>query len=466
MKRRQAISKRNIILIFACTAVFFEALDIAIINLAIPLIQADFALTSESVHWAQTLYILIYGGFLIVGGKLSDLYGRKRMFMAGSLLFLVTSLGAGLSFHFYSLVSFRALQGLAAALLMPAALSIITNTFTEHKERSQAIGIFSAFAAIGSGCGLSLGGLLATAFGWQWIFFINVPVIAVTLWVGKIFIDKDESLQSKETLDIVSGGTAVLVILAISYFVHILPELQSNKILFSVLLTFILAGVSFFIQRSKKQKYPLLQFSLLEGKTSRIAIAVSFLLGAFFTGYLFIISLIFQSEMRYSAAATGFFLLPFSILSALAGKFLMPLLMKKFTLIQSSLLGMILMTMGGALLLLGSVFNYPLLLILLSVACVTGFGIAITFTSLMVLSVQSVPDEQHGLITGLVSTVNFLGGGLGLSLLAVFMHSDGESLNPLSLLVLTFYALAGVCTLLGVIRSYARAESSFKIVRN
>jgi EmrB/QacA subfamily drug resistance transporter len=461
------ISRKNIILVFACTAVFFEALDIAIINLAMPLIQNHYAISSSSVHWAQTLYILLYGGFLIAGGKLSDLFGRKRMFMTGSALFLMTSLGAGLSPEFYMLVSFRALQGLAAALLMPAAFSIITNTFTESSERSKAIGIFSSFAAIGSGCGLSLGGIIASAVGWQWIFFINVPVIIVTLWLGSVFIEKDDKNEKRKIPDILSGIVLTSIIVIASYLVHILNDVQSHQFLFMSLLAAIVLGMGVFVQRSKNQKNPLIDESIFRNKSTRKGIVVTMLMGAFFTGYLFVISLVFQSNMNYSSAVTGFLLFPFSVLSALTGKYIMPLLLKKWKLTQIAVIGMLLMTLGGFLLAAGMEINYSLIVILMSVACVTGFGIAISFTSLMIMSIQSIPVEHHGVATGLISTAYFLGGGLGLSLLSVFMQSENTShVSLLTVFVLTTYALMGVLILMRVIATYAKAESSLNIVRN
>jgi len=143
--------RKQIILLVASTAIFFEALDIAILNLAIPLMQQQFHLDAETIQWVQTVYVLFYGGFLVIGGKLCDTIGRKTIFLTGASLFLFTSLGAGFSNTFIQLTAFRALQGLAAAMVMPSALSIITNTFTEPAERNRSISIFSSFAAIGSG---------------------------------------------------------------------------------------------------------------------------------------------------------------------------------------------------------------------------------------------------------------------------------------------------------------------------
>src|ERR1041384_4794884 len=135
-------ARKNLILIIASTGVFFEALDIAIVNLAMPLIQQDFKLANDEVQWVQTLYILLYGAFLLIGGKLSDTIGRRKTFVVGNVLFLATSLGTAMSVNFEMLVIARAIQGIGAALMMPSALSIITNTFTNGPERGRAIGIF------------------------------------------------------------------------------------------------------------------------------------------------------------------------------------------------------------------------------------------------------------------------------------------------------------------------------------
>lgn len=185
-------TRKNLILILASVGTFVEALDIAIINLTIPSIQEQFHIGAETVQWLQTLYVLFFGGFLIIGGKLSDQLGRKKIFLIGALIFMLTSLGAGLSQSFEVLAIFRALQGLGAAFIMPSALSIVTNTFREEQERNYAIGIFSSFAAIGSGSGLSVGGIISTYLSWHWVFLINVPILLLTLVFAYQYLPADE----------------------------------------------------------------------------------------------------------------------------------------------------------------------------------------------------------------------------------------------------------------------------------
>src|SRR5688572_9450034 len=184
------------------------------------MIQKDFALPGDTVLWMQTVYVLFYGGFLILGGKLADTVGRKNIFLIGSVIFLITSLGAALSSSFLMLCGFRALQGLGAAFVLPSAFAIVTTTFHEPTERNKALGIFGSFAAIGSGSGLSIGGLIATYFGWQWIFFINVPVITISSIVAYFVIQSDEKHAEKKQLDILSGVALTIGILALTYVIH------------------------------------------------------------------------------------------------------------------------------------------------------------------------------------------------------------------------------------------------------
>lgn len=443
-------NRKKIILLVACTAVLFEALDIAIINLAMPLVRADFGLDNSTVQWLQTVYILSYGGFMIAGGKLADLTGRKKIFMIGAALFLITSLGAALSFTFEQLMVFRLVQGIGAAFVMPSALSIITHTFEDGPARSRAIGIFSAFAAIGSGTGLSLGGIIATYSGWQGVFFINVPVIAVTLFIGYLYIPADIPVQKRSGADILSAVILTLSIMLLSYLVHELMHFRDNPVMMTALLLFIFAALYIFIIRNRKREDPLIDFSIFRSTLPLQGNIASVFLGAFFTSYLFILSLVLQQNMQYDTATAGLLLLPFSILSVLVGKFLIPVLVRRMPVQQSSLLGMGTMLLGGALLIIVLMTGYPLVVLLLSVACVTGIGIGVSYTSLTVMAMHGIPNQHHGLASSVATTAYFFGGGLGLSILGPFLElsvSEG-SINILPAICLTLFAAAGVVYLL------------------
>src|ERR1700751_5624782 len=168
-------------------AQFMVVLDVSIVNVALASIKSDLHFSQESLQWVITAYSIVFGGFLLLGGRLADLFGRRRLFMAGLLLFTVSSLLNGLAWSEGSLIAFRCLQGLGGAMMSPAALSILTTTFEEGRDRNRALGIWGAVAGSGGAAGVLLGGVLTSAFSWPWIFYVNVPVgvavIAVSPWL-------------------------------------------------------------------------------------------------------------------------------------------------------------------------------------------------------------------------------------------------------------------------------------------
>src|SRR6201988_2379729 len=177
------------------TAQFMVVLDVAIVNVALPSIKTDLHFSQESLQWVITAYSIFFGGFLLLGGRLADLFGRRRLLMAGLLLFTVASLLNGLAWSEGSLIAFRSLQGLGAALLSPAALSILTPTFREGRERNLALGIWGAASGSGGAAGVVLGGALTSALSWSWIFFINVPVGALIAAVSPRLLQESRSEQ-------------------------------------------------------------------------------------------------------------------------------------------------------------------------------------------------------------------------------------------------------------------------------
>lgn len=451
--------RKNLILVLASVATFVEALDIAIINLTIPSIQEQFHIGVEQAQWLQTLYVLLFGGFLIIGGRMSDQKGRKKVFLWGGLVFMLTSLGAGLSTSFEALAVFRALQGLGAAFIMPASSSIITNTFTETQERNRAIGVFSSFAAIGSGSGLSVGGLLSTYLSWHWVFLINVPILAITLILAYFYLPKDEFSNESQRVDTFTAVLLVLGLLCLTYGTHELPNLNGNRsfIVGSILLGLVIIGLVFY--RLKTVQQPLIKLSLFDHSSVVISNWVFFIQGAFFIGFLFLISLMLQSDMGHTAAAAGLMLVPFSILSALIAKFVLPLVSKRLESAQMGILGWSFMLIGALMLWLSIHLGHPLTLVLIGAACISGVGITFCFTSMAVLSVRDVDPSNYGVVSSLTSTSYFLGGGIGLSfmtLLNQLLPSDWAVSN-LSLGLLFSYALISVVILSYMSRSKKRS---------
>lgn len=436
------MERKNLILILASVGTFVEALDIAIINLTIPSIQQQFRIGAETVQWLQTLYVLFFGGFLIIGGKLSDQLGRKKIFLLGLFLFMLTSLGAGLSESFGTLAIFRALQGLGAAFIMPSAMSIVTNTFKEDQERNRAIGIFSSFAAIGSGSGLSLGGIISTYLSWHWVFLINVPILFITLIFACQYLPKDEKGMSQKT-DLLSGILLVLGLLSLTYGTHELVHIKEQTLLVAgslILAVILLTSVVF---RLKSVAQPLIDLKLLKHSSLVVSNLAFVALGAFFIGFLFLISLMLQKDMNHSAASAGLMLVPFSIMSALVAKFILPHVAKRINSSQMGILGWIFMLSGALALLVSIYFGHPLSMVLLGAACISGIGMTFCFTALSVLGIQDVNPSSYGVASSLSSTSYFLGAGIGLSFMTLMSQVFPSELavGNLSLIILIGYAV-------------------------
>src|SRR5919205_347663 len=213
---RRADRRRWSALALIVTAQFMVILDVAIVNVALPSIKRDLGFSEESLQWVVSAYAIFFGGALLLGGRLADLLGRRRLFVAGLLLFAASSLLCGLAWSEGSLIGFRAVQGLGGALLAPAALSLLMTTFAEGRERNLALGIYGAASGSGAAAGVLLGGLLTSYLGWSWIFFINVPVGLAAIALAPLLLGESRAAPSQRHFDLpgaasITGGLMLLV---------------------------------------------------------------------------------------------------------------------------------------------------------------------------------------------------------------------------------------------------------------
>src|SRR5436853_4214249 len=297
--------RRWIALAVIVAAQFMVVLDVAIVNVALPSIKTDLHFSQEGLQWVITAYSILFGGVLLLGGRLADVLGRRRLFVAGLLLFTVSSLLDGLAWSETSLIAFRVLQGLGAALLWPAALSILTTTFREGRERNLALGIWGAASGSGGAAGVLLGGALTSAFSWSWIFYINVPagivVLALTPWLLR---------ESRAELDhrhfdaagaaTITGGLMVLVYGMTRATQHGWGTASTIGLLAAAA-----ALVAAFVVIEARSKAPLLPLGIFRLRTLAASnISGLLLAGAVFSQF-FLLTLYMQQVLHYSALKTG-----------------------------------------------------------------------------------------------------------------------------------------------------------------
>src|SRR6184192_2344548 len=302
-----AESSRNrwIALAVIVAAQFMVVLDVAIVNVALPSIKTDLHFTQESLQWVLTAYSIMFGGVLLLGGRMADLIGRRRLFMAGLALFTVSSLLNGLAWSEGSLTGFRALQGLGAALLSPAALSILTTTFREGRERNLALGIWGAASGSGGAAGVLLGGVLTSSLSWSWIFFINVPVGVLVIGLTPWLLRESRAELGHRHFDFagaasITGGLMLLVYAMTRATQHGWTTAETIGLLAA---SVALIGAFFVIEL--RSKAPLLPMRIFRLRTLTASNVSGLLLAAAVFSQFFLLTLYMQQVLHYSALKTG-----------------------------------------------------------------------------------------------------------------------------------------------------------------
>src|SRR5438876_1367815 len=303
--RDRADSRRWIALAVVVAAQFMVVLDVAIVNVALPSIKTDLHFTQESLQWVVTAYAILFGGVLLLGGRMADLLGRRRLFMAGVALFTVSSLLDGLAWSEGSLIGFRALQGLGAALLSPAALSILTTTFQEGRERNLALGIWGAASGSGGAAGVLLGGVLTSSFGWSWIFFVNIPVGLLLIVVAPLLVHESRAALNHRHFDAsgaasITGGLMLLVYAMTRASQHGWGTASTIGLLAAsvgLIVAFVVVEL-----RSHAPLLPMRIFRLRTLATSNVA---QLLVAASLFSQFFLLTLYMQQVLHYSAMQTG-----------------------------------------------------------------------------------------------------------------------------------------------------------------
>jgi EmrB/QacA subfamily drug resistance transporter len=413
---------------FALLAVafFMTIIDLTIVNVSLPTIGRDLHFSETGLQWVVTAYALTFGGFMLLGGRAADLLGRRRIFMAGLALFTVASLGAALSTGEVSLIATRAVQGLGAAIMLPAALAIVMNMFAEGAERNKALGIWGGLGAAGATVGVIAGGLLTRYVGWEYIFYLNVPIGAVALALAPRIVPESRLATTRRRFDalgaITGTGGLVLLVVAISQA----PQYGWGATRTIALLAASTALLAAFLVIENRVKDPLLPLSIFRLHTLAGANAAGLLLGGSFFAFIFVGTLYMQQVLHYSALQTGIAWLAASLTSiALAGvaqalvtrggaKFVMAIGM---TLIGAGVLWATQVPVDGHF-----VGN------LLGPFMVAGAGTAFAFIPISIAALAGVAEDRAGLASGLLNTSQQLGGAIGIAIASSVAASHTQAL--------------------------------------
>ncbi len=300
--------RRWLILAVVGTAFFMTILDVAIVNVAIPSIEIDLTITRQTVEWVIIAYSITFGGFLLLGGRMADLLGRRRIFVAGVILFTLASLACGLSKSANSaglLIAARSVQGLGAAIISPAALSIVITTFTEGSERNKALGIWGALGGSGAAAGVLFGGIIVKYLGWEWIFFVNIPVGALVLAATPRIIPESRLDVAQRRFDVpgaltVTGGLALLV-----YAISKAPDVGWGSARTIVLLIGSVIVLAAFVVIELRESAPLMPFSIFRNRSLTAANVVALLMGMVIFANFFVLTLYVQQVLGWSPLRTG-----------------------------------------------------------------------------------------------------------------------------------------------------------------
>lgn len=417
--------KRWLALVLLSAAQFVVVLDASIVNVALPTIGKELDFSQDNLSWIVNAYVLTFGGFLLLGGRTADLLGRRRVFMAGLLLVAVASLAAGFAATEGQLIVARAAQGLGAAIISPAALSIVTTIFSDGAERNKALGVWGAVAGSGGAAGVLLGGVLTDGLGWEWVLWVNVPVALIALFFTPRLIAESRASEEARSFDVAG---AVTVTAALSILVYAVVDAESSgwgssKIL--GLLALSAALLAAFVAIELRARKPLVPFSIFRIRTLTGANVVGLLVGASLFSMFYFISLYMQQVLGYSAIHAGLSYLPLAltimasagIASGLVTKVgYKPVLAIGLLFIVAGLTWFSRVSVGGG-------FTTDIL----GPSLLAAAGLGFAFVTTTIAAVAGVEEAESGLASGLINTSQQIGGALGLAVLSSLAtsHSSG-----------------------------------------
>jgi len=459
---------KKIVLAVLAIAQFMVILDASIVNVALPSIGAGLDFAQDDLLWVVNAYVLAFGGFLLLGGRTADLLGRRRVFIVGLVVFAIASLLAGVAQSPGWLIAARVLQGLAAAFLSPAALSIIISTFREGEERNRALGVWGAVAGAGGAAGVFFGGVLTDLAGWEWVFFINVPVALGAALLARNYVPESRSEESGRSFDLPG---AVIVTVGLGALVYAIVEAadvgwSSAQTIIPLLSS--IGLLTLFVVLEQRTKVPLVRLGLLRIRTvSGANIVIMTAMAALFAMFFFV-SLYMQQVLGYSPFEAGVSFLPLA-LGFIVASGVSSVVVGRIGFRPVIVLGLLIIALGLYLFSRISV-DGSFVEDILPASLVSALGGGMALVGLIIAGTSGVPERESGLASGLINTSQQIGGALGLAILAsvatsrtgdVAAQATDPSAIPLALtegfqdafLVASGIAIFGAIVAVGLIHS-------------
>ncbi|MEV6864614.1 MFS transporter [Streptosporangium subroseum] len=430
-------------LIVLCAVVFLDALDVSMVGVALPSIQDDLGLSTSSLQWVVSGYVLGYGGLLLLGGRTADLLGRRRVFLIALAVFAVASLLGGVVNDGTLLIAARFVKGVSAAFTAPAALSIITTTFAEGPARNRALSIFTASGASGFSLGLVISGFL-TELGWRWTFLMPVPVAIIALVAALKFLPRHREEKAEGGHDLIGAVTITASMLLLVYTVVEAPQSGwgSPRTIASLAGAVVLLAA--FVVTELRVRHPLVRLGILRsGPIVRANLGLVILFGSY-VGFQFVAMQYFQNFLHWSALETALAFLPAGLLVAVSST-KMGKLADRFGTAR-------LIVIGAAALAVGYAFflrldgNPSLATLIIPGMVLLGIAFGLSFPSLNIQATNGVADDEQGLASGLLNTSGQVGGALVLAVVTAVLTSN-PSADPLD----SFHAAIAVSAILGVV---------------
>jgi EmrB/QacA subfamily drug resistance transporter len=424
------IDRRWIALVLLCMGGLMIVIDTSIVNIALPSIRSQLGFSESALAWVVNAYTLTFGGFLLLGGRLGDLFGKRRLFLIGLAIFTLASLACGLAATQLLLIAARAIQGIGGAIVSAVALSLLMDLFAQPGERARAMGVYGFVAAGGGSLGVVIGGLLVNSLDWHWVFLVNIPIGIIVFALSIFLVPKGAPLEGPGHLDIAGAITITASLMLAVYGI-----VNGNSLGWTSLQTILTLGLALilftsFLVIESRVKGPLMPLTLFKNRNLSVAGIIGILWSASMFTWFFLSALYLQIVLNYSPLSVGLAFLPGNVIMAIFSLWLSALIVNRYGIRYPIAIGMLLVAIGLILFSRAPV-DGKFIIDVLPGMVLLGLGAGLALNPVLLAAMSEVSSEESGLASGVVNTSFMMGGALGLAILASLAAARSSTLTGL-----------------------------------